>query len=253
MNTIDTLTQILTTSFERFPEWPIKNDIRNFLAFSPFIPSFIQDLSPLKGYELYRKLKKGDVVIDAGAFTGDYTIFAAKKVGSTGKIIAFEPDEKNRKILERNILHENLNNVIIIPKGLWNKNTILNFRSFDGLHSNLTTTINQGDQGNQGNVSIAVVKLDDELKKIGVKKIDVIKMDIEGAEIEAIQGCIKTLKKYNPFVIIASYHIVNGKETCIFLESFLKSKKLGLGFNVKSDFPKHLTTYAWKLGRTNFF
>lgn len=228
------LAHILTKSFEKFPEIPIKNDIRYFLAFSPLIPKSIQDLSPVKGYELYGKLKPGDVVVDAGAFTGDYTIFAARKVGKNGKVIAFEPDSKNRGILKKNLKHERLNNVIIVPKGLWNKNTVLKFRNLDGLHSNLASI--------DGNISINVVKLDDELKKLGIKKINVLKMDIEGAEIEAIKGSIKTLKKSNPFVKIASYHIVNGKETRIFLEIFLKK----LGYQVKSDFPKHLTTYAWK-------
>jgi len=227
------ISSLLARLFEKIPELSFKNDLRYFLAFNRFIPGFISDLSPIKGYELNYKLKKNDVVIDAGAFTGDYTVFAAKKVGERGKVIAFEPDLKNRKILKRNLHHENLKNVIIIPKGLWNKNTSLTLDK-SGLHSSLSSK-NQGEK-------IEVVKLDDELKKLGIEKINFIKMDIEGAEIKAIEGCKGILKNSHPHLAIASYHIINGKTTSIFLEKYLSK----LGYNVKSDFPKHLTTYAYK-------
>lgn len=220
--------------FEKIPEWRIKNNLRYFLAFSPLIPSFIKDISPVRGYWLCYKLKQGDIVVDAGAYPGDYAVFAAKKVGESGRVIAFEPDVKNRKILTRNIKREGLKNVIVVPRGLWNKNTTLNFKSSDGLHSTLYSE----------NVteSIEVVKLDDILKKLKIKKINVLKMDIEGAEIEAIKGAVSTLKKNKVQVMIASYHIVKGKRTSYFIENFLRK----IGYKAESIFQKHLTTHGWK-------
>ena len=79
-------------------------------------------------------------------------------------------------------------------------------------------------------------------KGLKIAKVDVIKMDIEGAEIEAIQGAEETLKRNYAYVAIASYHIVNGKTTSIFLENYLSK----IGYKAKSDFPKHLTTYGKK-------
>lgn len=227
------LGKFLSELFEKIPEWRIKNDLRYFLAFSPLVPNFVSDLSPVKGYELYYHLKPGDVVVDAGAYPGDYAVFAARKVGKTGKVICFEPDPKNRKILRKNLEAEGLNNFIIVPKGLWNRETVLKLKESDGLHSALSS---------EGLVEIPVTALDRELKKLGIGKVDVIKMDIEGAEIEAIEGCTQTLKKNDVYVAIASYHIVNGQTTSHFLEDFLSK----LGYKAKSDFPKHLTTYAGK-------
>jgi hypothetical protein len=148
---------LLTKAFEKFPECPIKNNIRYFLAFNPMVPKSIQDLSPIKGYELYRKLKEGDIVVDAGAFTGDYTIYAAKKVGPKGLVIAFEPDENNRKILEKNIKSSKLDNIIIVPKGLSNKIGSAYLKS-DGLHSS------QYNDSNTKEEFIDVCTLDEELK-----------------------------------------------------------------------------------------
>lgn len=225
--------QILAMIFERVPEWPIKNNLRYFLAFNEFVPSFISELLPVKGYGLHYKLKGGDIVVDAGAYPGDYTLFAGKKVGRGGKIICFEPGSKNRKVLKKNIAYAKLKNVIIIPKGLWSENTFLKIKE-DELSSSVLT--------NNGQTKIEVVKLDDELEKLGVNKIDFLKMDIEGAEIEAIKGCKETLRNNNVKIAIASYHIIDGKKTNSFIESFL----IKLGYKVKSDFPKHLTTYGWK-------
>lgn len=225
----------LSVLFEKFPEWSFKNDIRYFLSFSKLIPKSISDMSPVKGYELYYHLKEGDVVVDVGAYPGDYSVFAARRVGRTGKVICFEPDARNRKVLRKNMEKEKLNNFIIVPKGLWNKSTKLKIKVSDGLHTELSK-----DNGEQ---EIEVVRLDDELKKIGIKKVDVLKMDIEGAEIEAIQGAKQTLKNNNVHVMIASYHIVNGETTSHFLEGFLKN----IGYNAKSDYKKHLTTYGAKI------
>ena len=69
------------------------------------------------------KFREGDIIIDAGAYFGYFTILAAKKVGKTGKVIAFEPDPRNYKILQKNVAAAGLNNVIIVKKALFNKNT----------------------------------------------------------------------------------------------------------------------------------
>src|SRR3989338_8197106 len=81
-----------------------------------------------------------------------------------------------------------------------------------------------------------------DIRNFGIKKVDVLKMDIEGAEIEALEGCVDTLRKNKVNVIIASYHIVKGKRTSYYVEDFLKK----LGYSAMSAFPKHLTTYGWK-------
>jgi FkbM family methyltransferase len=234
------LSSILTKGFERFPEWPVKNEIRYFLAFNPLVPKAISDLSPVKGYELYYQLKPGDVVVDAGAFTGDYTVYASRKVGPTGRVLAFEPDPKTCRILERNLKRERFQNVTIIPKGLWNENTTLTFQVLNSLQSHVAASPAPGEAPDR--VQVEVVRLDDELQRLGITKVDLLKMDIEGAEIQAIEGCEKVLAENNVHVAIAAYHIVNGETTSLFLEKFLRAR----GYETKSDYHKHLTTYAWK-------
>src|SRR5438128_9459358 len=53
-------------------------------------------------------VQPGDTIVDVGAFIGLYTIALAKRVGPSGKVVAFEPDPDNFTALKA---HVELNNV----------------------------------------------------------------------------------------------------------------------------------------------
>src|SRR5713101_962584 len=57
----------------------------------------------------------GDVVVDAGAHIGLYTLRAAAKAAT---VVAIEPDPSNRSLLERNIRLNGFSNIIVVPKAL---------------------------------------------------------------------------------------------------------------------------------------
>jgi len=219
--------------FITLPEWPVKNRLRRFLAFHPLVPGLVSDWSPLKGYEKLRPLRVGDIVVDAGAYPGDYTLFASRRVGPTGRVIAFEPDARNRAILERNVRLDGRSNVTIIPKGLWDRDDVLHLDQ-DGLASTVVS--------HAADSTIEVTTLDAVVAALGLPRVDVLKMDIEGAEVRAVRGCVDTLRRFAVHACIASYHVVEGETTSRFLEQFFQEQ----GYTSLSDYPRHLTTYAWK-------
>jgi FkbM family methyltransferase len=192
----------------------------------------------INGYFKKYNIKKGDIIIDAGAYPGGFALLSSKMVGSKGKIIAFEPDVGNYKQLLRNIALNNIHNIIVINKGIYSKDTTMKFNN--GGTSGASVFVK--DTLNKNITYVPVVSLDNELKRLNINKVDFIKMDIEGAEIEAIKGCKKTLKHNNTKLAIASYHILNGEKTCFKLEKLLSK----LGYNVETSFSTHLTTYASK-------
>jgi len=53
--------------------------------------------------QLTGAIREGDVVVDAGAFIGLFTICVAKRVGVLGSVIAFEPDKLNREALASHV------------------------------------------------------------------------------------------------------------------------------------------------------
>ncbi len=182
----------------------------------------------IDGYLLNNPVKEGDVVIDLGAWCGLTVYVFSKLVGKTGKVYAFEPDSENYEILLKNIKLHNLDNVIPLKKGVYSFNGVASF-----MNSNVKSAIN-----NNGNETIEVVRLDDFIKSIG--KVDLVKADIEGAEIAVVESIKDYLKINKIRFSIASYHWLNGEQTYIKLEKIFKE----IGYNVETDYPSHLTTWA---------
>lgn len=190
-----------------------------------------------EGYFLEYFPKSGEVAIDGGACNGLITVILSLIVGKSGRVIAFEPDPENFENLKSNVKIYGLKNVAIINKGLFSRGDRMNFygKGFLGSFFNVN---------NQKPCVIAeIARLDDEIERIGIKKVNFVKMDIEGSEIEAVRGAEKTLKNSDANLSIASYHILNGKPTHAELEKELKR----LGYESKTGFEKHLTTYAKKI------
>jgi FkbM family methyltransferase len=183
------------------------------------------------GYLKYYKVKRGDIIVDAGAYLGHFTILAARKAGETGKVIAFEPDKTNYNVLKKNIASAKLNNVILINKALFNRNSKI---ALSGKF-NLCYVSKEG----RDRRTVDCATLDNELKRLNVNKINLIKMDIEGAELEAIDGAKETLKNTSNLAI-ACYHKRNGRKTGEILEPLLKQKN----FKTRIGYFLHPTLYA---------
>jgi len=198
----------------------------------PYVDVYIT----INGYFSHYDIKRGDVLIDCGAFQGTFSILASELVGNKGKIIAFEPDTENYKTLTDHLKINSIENVVVINKGLWSEKTNLKFNNSHGsgssfFFSNKTSVI-----------SVPVVTLDEELDNLGIDHVDFIKADIEGSEIELVKGAVKILANNNVNLAIASYHELNGEKTYIKLEELLKN----YGYTVSTTFSYHLTTYACK-------
>lgn len=192
----------------------------------------------VKGYLARYEIRKGDIVVDGGAYTGTFATIASKMSGDEGKVIAFEPDTENHKKLLANIKLNGLKNVIVIPKGLWSSDTSLPFRDAHNPGSSFIFD----EPGTDAVVDLPVVSLDRELERLGIDKIDFLKMDVEGAEIEAIKGARSILAKSDPKLAIASYHILAGQETSHEVERLLGE----MGYVAETAYLQHKTTYASK-------
>ena len=191
------------------------------------------------------KIKENDIIIDAGAYIGGFALLAAM-MAPKGKIVAFEPNPAAADKLIENIELNNIKNIIVRRKGLWNEKTTLKF------HQDLSPTDSSSASSfilednpyitdkDENNTSVEVDTLDNELKKLGISKVDFIKMDIEGSEINAIKGAEETLKNHDVNLAIASYHHFEGKPTHIQLEKELKR----FGYDAQTIDSIHTTTYA---------
>ncbi|MGH1387699.1 FkbM family methyltransferase [Kordia sp.] len=171
-------------------------------------------------YETFYTVKKDDVVIDAGANHAYLSIYYGKKVGSAGKVFAFEPDKINVAEMEANIaLNAGVENIQIQEELIWNENTKLEF--FEA--GTVSSSIHYKPENAKAILKDAIT-IDSFQKREQLERLDFVKMDIEGAEIEAMDGLVEVLEKFKPNFAIASYHWVNEEQTYKKVEAFFKEK-----------------------------
>lgn len=192
----------------------------------------------LDGYFSQRHLQPGDVVVDGGAYLGMFTLYAAQKVGPAGHVYAYEPDPAICARLRQNVQLNGLGNVTVINAGLWSHAAKLKFESC-GNGSHITEGLYQNDT-RDWQTAIKVVSLDDEAQRLGWTRLDFVKMDVEGAELQALQGCERIIGNFTPAFAIASYHMIGEDNTAQRVEDHLAR----LGYVCSTGNPKHLTTYG---------
>jgi FkbM family methyltransferase len=160
------------------------------------------------------RMRKESVVVDVGAYPGDFTV-AAASIADKGRVIAIEPDPDNLCYLEKTLALNNKNNKVeVLPYALWDTNSsaeILQNRTCSAIRELTHYPANKL----KPYVEVKTRTLDSILEERGILKDKshlFIKMDIEGAELKAIQGAEKTISRGAVFAI-AAYHVVNGKKT----------------------------------------
>jgi FkbM family methyltransferase len=146
-------------------------------------------------------------IVDCGAYDGDTLIrFLQQKEIDDYKYFAFEADKNNyEKILtyiKSNGLEEN---VYAKNVAIWDKQQIVNFsiskNDKEGVLGKIDSSLNKDA------LSVDSINADslDNLIPNNIK-IDLIIMDIEGAEINALHGAKKLIRKFHPCLAISAYH-----------------------------------------------
>jgi FkbM family methyltransferase len=150
-------------------------------------------------------INEGDTVFDVGANIGFYSVLFSTWVGARGKVIAFEPDPANIKLLRRNLQLNDCDNVVLRPVALTNTCGEQTFsldrvtRMTGHLGNGATYGATVFDDNRRELISVTTSTLDAEVERFGPP--DVIKMDIEGGEHLALQGATELLQTKRPIIV----------------------------------------------------
>ena len=170
-----------------------------------------------------------EVYIDLGAYNGDTVKEFLELVDNKyTRIIAVEPDAKNFKKLSKWQQENNLTNLEIIAKGIWDRPDTLSFNTAGARSSSLDL---------DGNSVIEVESVDNILQGT---RASWIKIDVEGAEAQALRGAASTIQKYKPKMLVACYH----REEDLFKLPLLIHE---LNPEYKLYFRKHPYVPAWEI------
>jgi FkbM family methyltransferase len=226
--------KILSDFFSYFPEGGIKDRIRIFLYNRPknqefsifkekklwiakypdFRLVFSKESIPyhvlLSNYIFLHHLPEDqiDLMVDAGAFIGSFSIYAILKYPQIKKVLSLEPDPLNFERLKQNKELNKLSKIETLPVGLWSNKETLKFFPNQELASSVFGKGVRNDPG----IEIKVDKLDNLLKGVTGKRV-FIKMNIEGAELEALKGCKDVIHNNKVHLAIASDHFIDGELT----------------------------------------
>lgn len=131
-----------------------------------------------------------DSYADLGAYNGDTAERFIQLAGGYEHIYAFEPDLKSFRKCEKRL--EAYRDITLINAAAWSSDGSVPFMQSAGRQSKIG-----------GKQLIAARTLD---SVVGDKPCTVIKYDVEGAESEAIDGSVKTIRRNRPRLAVSAYH-----------------------------------------------
>lgn len=145
--------------------------------------------------------EEGDIIMDGGISSHVVAQEAlSNTIGPSGRLYGFEPDPVGFVEASDKLQNLELNNIELLPLGLWKGKDTLHFKSI-GQGSFVT----QGPQENT--IACEMTSVDDFVKENGVERVDFLKLDVEGSEFNAIRGAIKTIVQHKPKLAISIYHL----------------------------------------------
>lgn len=135
------------------------------------------------------RMDRFDVLVDVGAHHGYYACLAA----SRGKeIVAFEPNTTNLGYLLRNLVDNDASDARVYPLGLASSPGV---RTFYGRSTGASLHAGWNSQTEHDATRIATSTLDLVLEGQHVGRRILVKVDVEGAELEVVEGAAKTLRR----------------------------------------------------------
>ncbi|HAA91463.1 MAG: hypothetical protein CMM48_17610 [Rhodospirillaceae bacterium] len=156
-------------------------------------------------------LQPGQTVFDVGANIGTHAVFFSQKVGSSGKVIALEPQPEIFTLLQKNLDLNACQNVKTINaacaanKGevefpALDYNRDANFGGFTLLLDDVARFFPVNNDGSK--IRVPVITLDDLTDHGEMTNCDLVKIDAEGMETDIISGTKRTLEKYLPILYV---------------------------------------------------
>lgn len=180
-------------------------------------------------------------VIEGGVFDGYDTLEFLQKTNFNAQVHGFEPDIGSYQGGSYIAQLSEYPQVQVRPLGLWNERKELLIDPCPAA-SQLVAAGGATDSGNL--LKVDVVDIDSFVAEQGIDKVDLIKMDIEGAEMEALEGAARVIAEHKPQLAICLYH---KKEHLIDIPLYLKKLNPGYRFRLGHYNADHTETVLYAL------
>jgi FkbM family methyltransferase len=187
---------------------------------------------------LTRELQPGDCYFDVGAHTGFFAMIAARVVGPSGCVVAFEADPENAALLKANVERNALPQVGIVRAAVWSRTGEVNFERGPAESNRMQGHISEGASAQRPGIAVQAVSLDEMVFERGMAAPKLVKIDIEGAEWGALQGARRLLDKKKPRVLCE----VHDPSEVGKIQNYLRE----LGYSAEERKPAHEFYESWR-------
>ena len=170
------------------------------------LPSFLAE--HLHYAWVRERLSPGDHVLDLGSNLGIFATMMATRVGTGGRVVAFEPSARIASDLRRVLTLNELGHVTVVEAAVSNQNGVASFRDVKEADvrresSHLSDPARDRVVGAlaQDITVVKTVVLDDFVATHDLRPA-LIKIDVEGAEFLVLEGARQTIRACCPKLVI---------------------------------------------------
>jgi FkbM family methyltransferase len=171
-----------------------------------------QDLTEIV-LSIARSLPENCIAVDAGANTGVMTIPLAHALkNKNGKVYSFEVQKKLFYALCGTVVLNNYDNVSVYNCGLGSMEMSLRIEDIDYTKPQdfgIISLVDQEKIAKSNHSFVDIIPLD----ILELERLDFLKLDVEGMEIDILNGSIHTIKKHRPWAYIEFWNV--GKEAIL--------------------------------------
>lgn len=170
----------------------------------------------------------GGTFVDVGANVGFYSLWAARKAGASGQVLAVEPNPAALERFNCNIgFNPGIARITVVPMGAAEKdeNTELHLDNSNLGGSSICTS-----QAGKRSITVPCAPLADILNKYSIKTIDIMKLDIEGFDL----AVLRTFFNQAPAALFPHHLIIERSEALAEPETIASLEKAGYGLALEA-------------------
>jgi FkbM family methyltransferase len=153
---------------------------------------------------LEARLRPGDVFVDVGANVGYFTVLSSRLVGASGRIVSIEPSPLTNTVLRRNIAANGGENVRVENVAAFDSSgEVVVFGASERIVGGTTLDPDWADRwAFDTQVSVSAEPLSNLLSDDEVARAAVLKIDVEGSELQVLEGMEPILPRLRDDVAI---------------------------------------------------
>jgi FkbM family methyltransferase len=150
-------------------------------------------------------LRPGMTVYDIGANVGFHAISAARRIGPEAKVVCFEALPANAKQIEYNASSNRFTNIQVIAAALGSSEGEAAFWTSKQPTWGKLASVGKKPDKFAKEVKVRLRRLDSVVDEMKLPPPALIKMDVEGSEIEVLEGARQTLERWHPTLLIEAH------------------------------------------------